>query len=110
MTNNPPLQTISTYKRMAKEARYRPAAPSDGCGNISVHSSLLDLNAEALTYAADWLKEEERMDYFLGCPDYLDRPALIFIVEAARALNGVDHGLAARLLRLALAEIEGRSR
>ncbi len=44
---------------MAREARYRPAAPSDGFGNITVPEDELDLDAEARAYAERWSREEE---------------------------------------------------
>lgn len=62
--------------------------------------------SEAERYARAWADEEASLSYFLGCPDYPDRPALVLIVEAVRSLCGTDRADAARLLRLALAELE----
>lgn len=100
-------QVIHVYARMAREAKYRPAAPGDGLGNITVPVAELDMKQEAAAYAAAWGREEQSMDFFLGCPSFGDRPALVFIVEAARLLNGVERKGAAHLLRMALAELEG---
>lgn len=100
-------QVVHTYARMAREAKYRPAAPGDGLGNITVPVAELDLKQEAEAYAEAWGREEQSMDFFLGCPSFGDRPALVFIVEAARLLNGVERKGAAHLLRMALAELEG---
>ncbi len=61
---------------------------------------------EAEQYAQAWADEEASLSYFIECPDYGDRPALVLIVEAARSLCGTDRADAARLLRLALAELE----
>lgn len=96
-------QTEAAYRRMAEEVRWRPAAPIDW----STWDYARPFNpGEAAAYAARWLAEEDTQDYSLGCPDFSDRPALIFTVEAARCLNGMDHRRAARLLRMALTEIE----
>lgn len=96
-------QTEAAYRRMAEEVRWRPAAPIDW----STWDYDRPFNpGEAAAYARRWLAEEDGQDYSLGCPDFNDRPALIFVVEAARCLNGMDHHRAARLLRMALGEIE----
>lgn len=100
-------QVIHVYARMAREAKYRPAAPGDGLGNITVPVAELDMKQESEAYAEAWGREEQSMDFFLGCPSFGDRPALVFIVEAARLLNGVERKGAAHLLRMALAELEG---
>lgn len=107
MSEHSSQQIRGAYARMAKEARYRPAAPSDGLGNITVPTRDLDLSQEAAVYAEAWRREEQSMDYFLGCPSFDDRPALVFIVEAARLLNGAERKGAAHLLRMALRELEG---
>lgn len=114
---HPFSQIRAAYIAMAREARYRPAAPSDGCGNIGVPLRSLNLDGEADLYAHEWNEHENGNreegpghTYSLGYPSYSDRPALIYIVEAARNLNsGIDnrgHAVAARLLRMALREIE----
>lgn len=107
MKANTYTQVQEIYRRMAREARYRPAAPSDGLGNITVPLGQLDLGREAAAYAEAWGREEQSLDFFLGCPSFGDRPALVFLVEAARLLNGVERQGAAHLLRMALAELEG---
>lgn len=98
-------QTEDAYRRLAAEARYRPAAPSDSMGTIVVPLAELDLAAEARSYTLNWLREENDLTYFAGCPDFPDRPALIFIIEAARALCGCERELASRLLRMAADEL-----
>lgn len=103
---HPVAQTMLAYVRMADEARYRPAAPSDGLGNITVPVDELDIRTEARTYADGWREEENGLEYLIGCPDYRDRPAMVFIIEAARNLCGVERERAAQLLRMALDELE----
>lgn len=100
-------QIAATYRRMAR-MKYRPAAPSDGFGNITVPIRELDIDQEIIDYAIAFRREENSDDYFLGCPDFGDRPALILIVEAARLLNGQDRDKAVRLLTAAAADIETR--
>ena len=93
-------QIVSAYRRMAEEARNRPAAPSDGLGNISVpvEDELLDHEAE--DYARRWWKEEDGGQFYVGLCNYATRPATIFTVEAARALCGAQDDLARNLLRM----------
>lgn len=102
-----PLQQIAgTYSRMAADAKYRPAAPSDGLGTITAPLAELDLAAEARAYAVTWWREEKSQDFAIGCPSYEDRPGLVLVVEAARLLCGVERQGAAQLLRMALADLE----
>lgn len=99
-------QITGAYRRMAAEARYRPQAPSDGCGNISCPVEELDLDLEADEYGFRWWREEEDCQYAIGCANYPTRPALIFAVEAARCLCGTQDDVALRLLRMAVAALE----
>ena len=99
-------QLEATYRRMALEGRYRPAAPSDGLGNITVPPEQLDLDAEARAYAASWWADEDRMEFAVGCCNYPTRPATVFAIEAARLLCGANDDGARRMLRLALDELE----
>lgn len=103
---HPVEQFKAAYRRMAA-AGYRPAAPSDGLGNITASTADLDLEAEATKYAAHWWKtgEDEGMP-FVGVPSYEDRTAYTFAVEATRLLNGGNRDLAARLLQMSLDETE----
>jgi hypothetical protein len=95
----------AAYRRMAAEARYRPNAPSDGLGNITGPGNL---TREAAHYGQTFAADEAEMVWHLGCPDHRDRAALVFIVEAARTMNGMAHEVTADLLRMALAEVEAR--
>ena len=94
-------QVARVYRRMAKDARYRPGAPSDGFGNITGE---LNMEQEVRAYAALWRSDEDSMSFWLGCPDFKLRPAMVLAVEAARACCGADQQLAVRLLRLAVDE------
>lgn len=100
-------QIQAAYRRMAEEARYRPAAPSDGLGNITVPDEDLDLDKEATEYAARWTAEEDAGVFRLGCCDFSSRPSAMFAVEAARLLNTGAGGQepARRLLGMAVADL-----
>ncbi|OBF42833.1 hypothetical protein A5719_10340 [Mycolicibacterium peregrinum] len=55
---------------------------------------------------ADFWAQEDSHHYRLGCPDYRDRPALVFGVTALVALCATNRRTAVRLLEMALAEIK----
>jgi hypothetical protein len=104
------------YLLMAK-AGCRPGAPSDGFGNISLNrAQLLDharLEREADFYADSFRREENECRFWIGCADSKRTRTLVYAVEAARLLcGGILPGplstgsCAARLIKLALAEIE----
>ena len=101
-------QIESAYKAMATKAKYRPAAPSDGMGNISVPVEALNLDKEAAEYARDWWKEEDDQTFDIGCCDQVTRPATIFAIEAARNMCAGVGGqeTALRLLKMAVKELE----
>lgn len=91
MRNNADLheQIAQTYERIERDARYRP---NDDVGR-SVRT---------------WSGEEEEQLFEIGCPDFADRPALIYMVEAARLLCGMEYAAARKLLALAAQEIDGK--
>jgi hypothetical protein len=99
-------QLNRTYRRMA--TFYRPSAPSDGMGNIEVHPLELDLDAECSEYADGWWAEENKQDFSIGCPSFEDRPALVYVIEAARNICGMGPATARKLLELALQELDGK--
>jgi len=101
-------QITNVYRRMALEGRYRPAAPSDGMGNITVPLEELDLDAEAKQYAAQWWEQEESDTFFLGCANYPDRPVMVLALEAARlcCAGGDGATVARRLLQIAIDELD----
>jgi hypothetical protein len=101
-------QIESAYRTMAEEGRYRPAAPSDGLGNLAVPVEELDLQAESAQYAEEWWAEEDSQSFDIGCCNHDTRPATIFAIEAARNLCAGTSGNAAalRLLKLAVKDLE----
>jgi hypothetical protein len=107
LTRNTAEQLNRAYRQMARRARYRPAAPSDGHGNITVPLAQLDLDAECETYARGWWAEEDSLRFWIGCCNFGTRPATVYLIEAARALCAADNRLARDLLRLAIKSLDG---
>ena len=101
-------QIKSAYREMAGKARYRPAAPSDGFGNIAVPAEDLNLEKEAAQYAKNWWAEEDNHKFFVGCCEFHTRRATIYAIEAGRNMCGGKHGdaTALRLLKMAVKELE----
>lgn len=93
---------------MNKRAKYRPAAPIDGCGNITLSDEVLadrqQLGKEAAHYATDFINEGYR--FWIGVSDFSTNRALVYTIESARNLCGglgsIDTAI--RLLEMALAE------
>ncbi|WP_313450716.1 hypothetical protein [Brevibacterium casei] len=100
-------QIADTYRRMSR-MKFRPAIQGDWFGYITIPAAELDIEQEIADYAEMWMQDEDSDHYFLGCPDFGDRPALTFIVEAARQLNGQSHAMTVALLKAAIADIESR--
>jgi hypothetical protein len=95
------------YRAMAVEANYRPSAPSDGFGNITVPMERLDLEVEAAAYAERFQADEHHSgEFFIGCTNYPTNRATVYAIEAARDLCGGGVALARRLLEMALAELD----
>jgi hypothetical protein len=97
-------QIKETYRRLVKEGKYAPAAPSDGFGTIIGEQ---DTEAEAEQYISQWWEQEDDQAYYLGCPDFLARPALIFAVEGASLICGMNYEASINLFKLAISELEG---
>jgi hypothetical protein len=102
-------QIEATYRTMARTG-YRPAAPSDGFGNITVPEEELDLDSEATDYAQQWWAAEDDLRFDIGCCNYETRPATIYAIEAARLMCSGNYGdpFALKLLHLAVEELEAR--
>jgi hypothetical protein len=99
-------QVANAYRRMASEGRYRPAAPSDGFGTIYMPIEELDLDDEIRRYSEGWKAEERRHEFAIGVGNFPTVPAMVFAIEAARCMCGVDDGTALRLLKLAVDELK----
>lgn len=100
------------YLEMAKRARYRPGAPSDGMGNIDMTDAEFRdpviLDREAAKYALGFLKQDDDMEYPLGCPHGPFNKAFFYAIETAQLLCGgvgaEEHAL--ELLKMAIEELE----
>lgn len=97
------------YARMADEAHYRPAAPSDGFGNITVPNLELVIEDEILRYCKRWDEEETKQSFNIGVGNFETLEPLVFAIEAARNLcAGTADGLALELLEMAVADLKER--
>lgn len=104
LTRDTAVQLDRAYRDMAARARYRPCAPSDGFGHITVPAAELDLDAECEAYARGWHAEESALQFVIGCCNFATRPATVYAIEAARNLCGGSGGnaVARRLLQMAI--------
>lgn len=97
------------YKAMV-ELGYRPAAPSDGVGNITVPVEELQPDIEAREYARRFMRDEDNGGmFFLGCTDYRFVRAVVWTLEAIHLMNAgtiPDETLVPQLLRMAVHEYE----
>jgi hypothetical protein len=104
------------YLAMAEEARYRPAAPGDGCGHVYLTRAELrdpkQLEEEAVTYAVGFSNEEDTLKFYIGCTNFSTNRAFVWAIEAARNLAGGDAGnkTAIKLLEMAAAEVKRQQR
>lgn len=95
------------YKAMAAmPIPYRPGAPSDGYGNITVPLDQLDLDTEAFEWADQLSAETDSRTFWIGVPDYRLNRAFVYALEIARACCGVRPELARDLTKLLAAELD----
>jgi hypothetical protein len=125
------------YLAMAKQANYRPAAPIDASGKVTLSVEELvdperlayDAEAavsyaaevwagriwreEAVSYANEFLDEKNTQRFWIRGGSHWDHHrALVYTIEAARQLNSGADGAdsAIRLLEMALAEAKDARR
>ena len=100
-------RVIEAYLKMAEVARFRPAAPGDGMGSIDLtEEEIADparLAKEAAEYADYFLKQEDS-HFNIGVSDASTNRALVYAIEAARALCTPHPDLALTLFKLAVEE------
>jgi hypothetical protein len=99
-------QVVDAYLKMAEHARYRPQAPSDGFGHITMPLAELDIDEEAREYAQAFWDSESESWWFIGCANFTQRTAMVYFIEAARACCSSDPDLARDLATLAIAELK----
>lgn len=103
------LQRFAEAYKMLAELGYRPAAPNDGFGHITVPQAELDLDQEAREYARRFAKEEDTDHFWAGCTDYTSNRAAVLALEAFRLMNAgrlQDQSIVPKLLRKAAEEYE----
>ena len=94
ITKDKIMRFAQAYLMMAR-AGYRPAAPSDGYGNIQLSLEQCRdrerLDREAATYALRFNREEDSLSFWIGCSNYTTNRAFVLSIEAARLLaSGSD--------------------
>jgi hypothetical protein len=98
------------YIRMVNIARYRPAAPGDGFGGIYYSKAELEdlqiLEDEVARYNEEFKKEEQQQCFLIGRSTWETNRALVYIIEAARSINGANNEVALKLLKMATDDIE----
>ena len=104
---------VEAYLKMADVARYRPAAPGDGMGSVYLtEEEIADpvrLSAEAAKYAQDFLSQEDS-HFTIGVSDSSTNRALVYAIEAARALCSPAPDLAIALLQMAVEETKASNK
>jgi hypothetical protein len=78
--------------RILVDCKYRPMAPSDGCGNIDPDYDLDDwdnLEAEVEAFIQRVEDEDDMLTLAVGCPDYTDNVSYLVLIEALRHLCGM---------------------
>lgn len=53
---------------------------------------------EMRDFIVDWWEQEEACQYDIGCPDFTDRPAMVYAVCGLRELCGVNRRTALHFL------------
>lgn len=96
-------QIADAYRRMVLRAGHRPM----NAGKVIAEHQ--DLDADIVRYVPYWWEQENKQEYSIGCPDWSDRKALIWTVEAAGLICGGALRKAAKLLRMAADELESRA-
>jgi hypothetical protein len=96
-------------------AFYRPGAPGDGLGNVSLTKDQVRdqsrLIREATEYAVQFAAEEDGdRNFYIGCSDFRTNKAFFWCIEAARLIAGAGYKDAMRLLRMATKEIAAETR
>jgi hypothetical protein len=100
----------NAYLQMAEKAHFRPQAPSDGFGNVQLtEGEIADqdrLEKEATAYAKRFVEQEKSLYFRIGTGDWTNAHALVYAIEAEKALCGgaSSMDLAIKLLEMATAE------
>jgi hypothetical protein len=82
------LDEIGAAYRAMAAAGYRPAAPSNGFGNIVIPLAETDIDQEMRSYAERFVEEEDSDRYWAGCTHGEFLRAAVWTLEAFRLMNG----------------------
>lgn len=81
------LMRFAQASLMMATAKYRPAAPSDGCGNNTLSAAQLkddrQLHREAVEYALKFCREEDSHKFWIGYSNFTTNRASVLCIEAA---------------------------
>lgn len=97
-------QIRQVYEGMVTRANW--SAASSGPAAASDPQPSFDGRSDEKWFADQWMHEEDSGSFWLGGPNFPDRPAMILALNAIRALNTGHREQATELLKLALAETE----
>ena len=81
------LRQFAKGYRILAELGYRPAAPSDGHGTITVPLAELDLEAEARAYAQGIEEMDRTGRWVAGRTNARTAPGAVLVLEALRLMN-----------------------
>lgn len=95
------------YREIAAQAGWRRLAI---CLSEEERQDQHRLDREASEFASDFQAEANLGKFHIGAPDWSTNRALVYTIEAARCLCGVDAERAVKLLQMALDEVESQSR
>lgn len=99
---------VEAYRGLASLG-YRPVAPSNGFGGITIPERELEVDVEGREYGQRFMKEEDEGAYRAGCTDPRSLRAAIWALEAFRLMNAGSFGgenIVPKLLRMAAEEYE----
>ena len=99
---------VPAYMDMANRADYRPAAPSDGFGNITTgYDAEQQLMEEAVKWATKMSKATDDTTIHIGIPNFEELDAYCLFVEAARlCCSGGGYKWALKVAKLAIERLE----
>lgn len=92
VTRMPRIDPVAAAYRSMARIGYRPEAPSDGAGTITVPLEQLDLMEEVSSFVERFRRDDDRMEHWVGCAKYSTSGLTAMAIEVARILNGGDAG------------------
>lgn len=103
---------VEAYLEMAKTAKFRPEAPSDGFGNIMLEPEELEdgdiLAAEAERYAKRLIQQENQSKIaIIGCTNGSYNKLFVYLLNAAQMCCGTSDSFPflKRLVKMSMDEV-----